>query len=81
MSPFDTSLREPSTPRSTIGRPPDYLHEAHTLRSWFFTTDHKRIALLYLAAITAFFIIGAIAAGLIRLSLIVPNGQIFTSDT
>ena len=81
MSPFDTSLREPSTPRSTLGRPPDYLHDAHTLRSWFFTTDHKRIALLYLAAITAFFIVGAIAAGLVRLALIVPNGQIFTSDT
>ena len=81
MSPLDSTLREPSTPRSTIGRPPDYLHEAHTLRSWFFTTDHKRIALLYLAAMTAFFIVGAVAAGLIRLSLLVPNGQIFTSDT
>lgn len=83
MSPLDssTSLREPAIPRSTIGRPPDYLHDAHTLRSWFFTIDHKRIALLYLASITAFFIIGAIAAGMVRLSLLVPNGQIFTSDT
>ena len=81
MSPLDNTLRDPETPRSTLGRPPDYLHEAHTLRSWFFTTDHKRIALLYLATITAFFVIGAIAAGLVRLSLIVPNGQIFTSDT
>ncbi len=81
MSPLDITLRDPETPRSTLGRPPDYLHEAHTLRSWFFTTDHKRIALLYLATITAFFVVGAIAAGLVRLSLIVPNGQIFTSDT
>jgi len=81
MSPLDTSMRDPPTPRSTIGRPPDYLHEAHTLRSWFLTTDHKRIALLYLFAITVFFVIGAVAAGLVRLSLIVPNGQIFTSDT
>lgn len=37
--------------------------------------------MLYLFAITVFFIIGAVAAGLVRLSLIVPNGQIFTSDT
>ena len=81
MSPLDNPLRDPEIPRSTIGRPPDYLHEAHTLRSWFFTTDHKRIALLYLFAITVFFVVGAIAAGLVRLSLIVPNGQIFTSDT
>ncbi|WP_428484790.1 cytochrome c oxidase subunit I [Rhodopila sp.] len=81
MSPSDITLRDPVTARSTIGRPLDYLHESHTLRSWFLTKDHKRIALLYLAAITVFFIIGAIAAGLIRLSLIVPNGQIFTNDT
>ena len=81
MSPLDTSIRDPQTARVTIDRPLDYLHEAHTLRSWFLTIDHKRIALLYLAAITFFFIIGAIAAGLVRLSLVVPNGQIFTSDT
>ncbi len=81
MSPLDIMSRDPETPRSTIGRPLDYLHEQHTLRSWFFTTDHKRIALLYLATITAFFVIGAIAAGLVRLSLVVPNGQIFTNDT
>ena len=80
MSPFDTLLRDPRTPDSTIGRPPDYMHEAHTLRSWFFTTDHKRIGLMYLAAITMFFIVGAIGAGLIRLSLIVPNGEIFSND-
>jgi len=81
MSPFDTVLRDPQTPRSTIGRPSDYLHEQHTLRSWFFTTDHKRIGLMYLAAITVFFIVGAIFAGLVRLSLIVPNGAIFSNDS
>ena len=81
MSPLDNAWRDPTTPPSTIGRPSDYLHEAHTLRSWFFTTDHKRIGLMYLASITVFFVVGAIAAGLIRLSLVVPNGQIFTNDT
>src|SRR6195952_143292 len=81
MSPLDSVLRDPRTPRSTIGRPTDYLHEQHTLRSWFLSTDHKRIGLMYLAAITFFFIIGAITAGAIRLSLIVPNGQIFSNDT
>ncbi len=81
MSPLDSPLRDPSTPHSTIGRPPDYLHEDHTLRSWFLTTDHKRIGLMYLAVITAFFVIGAIAAGLVRLCLVVPNGAIFSNDT
>lgn len=81
MSTSDQAFRDPAPARATIGRPPDYLHQDHTLRSWFLTTDHKRIALLYLAAITAFFVVGAVAAGLIRLSLVVPNGQIFTNDT
>ena len=80
MSPLDTTRRDPYTPRSTIGRPLDYLHESHTLRSWFLTTDHKRIGVMYLFAITLFFIIGAVAAGLVRLALLVPDGQIFTSD-
>ena len=80
MSPSDIALRDAETARTTIGRPKDYLHDEHTLWSWFFTIDHKRIAILYLASITFFFIIGAIAAGLVRLALIVPNGQIFTND-
>ena len=37
-------------PSPTLDRPDDYLHAESTLRSWFLTTDHKRIALLYLAA-------------------------------
>ncbi len=81
MSPPDMVMRDPPTPRSTIGRPLDYLHDEHTLRSWFFTIDHKRLAILYLITITFFFIIGSVAAGLIRLALVEPNGQIFTNDT
>jgi cytochrome c oxidase subunit I len=76
-----TSLRDPRPGRSTLGRPDDYLHSEHTLRSWLMTVDHKRIGILYLLSITGFFISGAIAAGLIRLSLVVPNGAIFTNDT
>ena len=32
-----------------------YLTEGFTLRSWLTTTDHKRIAILYLLSITFFF--------------------------
>ena len=77
----DVAFREHAPPQSTIGRPRDYLHDEHTLRSWLFTIDHKRIAILYLISITAFFILGSIAAGLVRLALVVPDGQIFTNDT
>jgi cytochrome c oxidase subunit 1 len=81
MSPSEVALREPETLRPTLDRPEDYLHAEHTLRSWLFTLDHKRIGILYLLSITGFFIIGSIAAGLIRLSLIVPDGAIFSNDT
>ncbi len=39
--------------------PPDYLRDGFTAKSWLLTTDHKRIALLYLLAITFFFFLGA----------------------
>jgi cytochrome c oxidase subunit 1 len=58
----------------------DYLHHGTTITSWLFTTDHKRIALLFFGAITAFFFIGGAAAALIRFSLLVPDGQIFSND-
>ena len=71
--------------RKTWENPPEedarsYLQAGHSLRSWFFTTDHKRIALLYLFAITFFFLIGAIAAALIRLDLLTPAGDLLTNE-
>lgn len=67
-------------------RPPEqveaesYLRAGHSLRSWFFTTDHKRIAILYLISITFFFVIGGIAAALIRLDLLTPAGDLLSND-
>ena len=46
-----------------------YLADGYSLRSWFLTTDHKRIALLYLVSITFFFLVGAGAAALISVLL------------
>lgn len=62
------------------GHQEDYLHHQQTVMSWLVTTDHKRIGILYLITMTIAFIVGAIAAGLIRISLLVPNGSIFTND-
>ncbi|BBC72778.1 cytochrome c oxidase subunit I [Altererythrobacter sp. B11] len=59
---------------------PSYLRAGHTLRSWLLTTDHKRIAILYLFAISFFFLVGAIAAALIRLDLLTPAGDLLTND-
>src|SRR5205085_89699 len=45
-------------------KPPraNYLNAEHGLKSWLLTKDHKRIALLYLGAISFFFFIGSLYA-------------------
>ncbi|MBP7148359.1 MAG: cytochrome c oxidase subunit I [Acidobacteria bacterium] len=60
---------------------PSYLAEGHGLRSWLLTTDHKRIALLYLVSITLFFFVGGAAATLMRLELLTPKGDLVGHDT
>ena len=61
-------------------RPISYLTEENTLRSWLLTTDHKRIALLYLTSITVFFFLGGVAAALMRLNLLTPTGAIVSHE-
>src|SRR6266704_3363924 len=56
-----------------------YLNARYGLKSWLLTTDHKRIALLYLVSVTLFFFLGGIYAALIRLELLTPYGR-FVSD-
>ncbi|HUI40949.1 MAG TPA: cbb3-type cytochrome c oxidase subunit I [Terriglobia bacterium] len=51
-----------------------YLNADYGWRSWLFTTDHKRIAWLYLFAITGFFAVGGLMATLMRLNLVEPSG-------
>jgi len=53
-----------------------YLNKEYGIRSWLLTTDHKRIALLYLVSITFFFFIGGLFALLIRLELLTPAGDL-----
>jgi cytochrome c oxidase subunit 1 len=59
----------------------NYLNKEYGVRSWLLTTDHKRIALLYLIWITAFFFIGGFFALMIRLELLTPAGDLVQSDT
>ena len=58
-----------------------YLNATYGLRSWLLTTDHKRIALLYLVSVTFFFFIGGTFASLIRIHLLTPNGYLVTPET
>jgi cytochrome c oxidase subunit I len=57
-----------------------YLTSETTVRSWLCTLDHKRIAILYLVAITFFFLVGAAAAALMRWQLAFPDAGLVTSD-
>jgi cytochrome c oxidase subunit I len=59
----------------------DYLNANYGVKSWLLTTDHKRIALLYLASITLMFFVGGAAAVLIRLHLIEPQGALVQPET
>ena len=59
----------------------NYLNAETTLWSWLTTTDHKRIAILYLISIVFFFLVGGVAATLIRLELLTPVGDLVESDT
>ncbi len=54
----------------------NYLNKEYGVWSWLLTTDHKRIALLYLISITFFFFIGGFFALLIRLELLTPAGDL-----
>src|SRR6202022_1355538 len=59
----------------------NYLNKEYGVGSWLLTTDHKRIALLYLLSITFFFFIGGFFALLIRLELLTPTGDLLQADT
>ncbi|PDW03221.1 cytochrome c oxidase subunit I [Candidatus Viridilinea mediisalina] len=63
----------------------NYLEEDATtigawLKAWFLTVDHKRIAILYLLSINFFFLLGGLAASVIRVELITPQGDLLSAD-
>ena len=60
---------------------PNYLNAEYGWKSWLFTTDHKRIALLYLISISVMFALGGVFAMLIRVELLTPQGDLVNSDT
>ena len=58
----------------------NYLNNETGLKSWLLTSDHKRIAIMYLIVVTAFFALGGVFAGLIRLELTTPAGDLLESN-
>src|SRR5689334_2336765 len=59
----------------------NYLNISYTARSWLLTVDHKRIGILYMLSITFFFLVGGLAATLMRLELITPANDFVQPQT
>jgi cytochrome c oxidase subunit 1 len=64
-----------------VERREHYLNVSYGLKSWLLTTDHKRIAWLYLVSVTFFFFMGGLFATLIRLELLTPQGDLVQAET
>ncbi len=67
--------------QAAVRQPTNYLNTDYSLRSWFLTTDHKRIALLYLVSVSFFFLVGGLLAMGIRLELLTPASDMMSADT
>ncbi len=70
-----TLHKAPPAPRE------NYLTNGYGVTSWLWTRDHKRIALLYLLSITAFFFLGGFMAVMIRMELLTPAGDLVQAET
>jgi cytochrome c oxidase subunit 1 len=66
---------------TTVETRDNYLTHEYGVKSWLLTKDHKRIGILYLAAISFFFFLGGIFATIIRLELLTPPGDLVSAQT
>src|ERR1700752_3354732 len=74
-------LTPPHDPVESGAPERNYLTNGQTVKSWLLTLDHKRIGILYLVSITVMFVIGGLAASMIRIELLTPEGDVLTHET
>ena len=79
MSTFELTTPTQPVPQPRTRR--HYLNSGYSVASWLLTVDHKRIASLYLLSITFFFVIGGVAATVVRLDLMTPQGDLVRTET
>ncbi|HVZ88654.1 MAG TPA: cbb3-type cytochrome c oxidase subunit I [Polyangia bacterium] len=60
---------------------PSYLEEGTGIWSWLNTRDHKRIGVMFLATVTAMFLLGGLFALALRTELLTPNRTIMDAMT
>jgi cytochrome c oxidase subunit 1 len=61
--------------------PENYLNVTYGVKSWLLTLDHKRIAVLYLISVSIAFFLGGIAAAMVRINLLQPQGYLLSPET
>ncbi|HVI22167.1 MAG TPA: cbb3-type cytochrome c oxidase subunit I, partial [Myxococcales bacterium] len=59
----------------------NYLLDGTTVASWLNTRDHKRIGVMFLAAVLFFFLVGGIFALALRMKLLFPGPFLFDALT
>ena len=59
----------------------NYLNWKQTVGSWLLSQDHKRIGIMYLVAISIFFVVGGMFAVVFRIELLTPEGDLLQADT
>jgi cytochrome c oxidase subunit 1 len=60
---------------------PSYLSDPPGLKSWLLSLDHKRIGIMYLVNILVWFLLGGLAALVVRLELFQPGADMMGGDT
>ena len=79
-----STITEPQAQQQPENEPKpkvDYINATYGLKSWLLTTDHKRIAILYMISVTVMFALGGITATVVRLDLMTPEGDLVQRDT
>jgi cytochrome c oxidase subunit 1 len=65
----------------SVTQPVSFYDSSKGIKSWIFSTDHKRIGLLYFYAIATFFLVAVGLGILMRLELIAPGKTIMEAKT
>jgi len=77
-------MRQSEEDREKLGAPPaqeSYLTDGTTVMSWLNTRDHKRVGVMFLAAVIFFLFLGGVFALAIRLKLLYPGPFLFDALT
>jgi cytochrome c oxidase subunit 1 len=76
-----TAVLPPQTKAASGYNRRNYLNQEQGLLSWLLTGDHKRIAIMYMVAVSVFFMVGGLLAMAVRLELLTPQSDLMSPDT